>query len=157
MTGRARSEQTGTDKARTDKAGTDKAGAQEVGAREAVTAGGVSIHAVDVASGRPAEGLHVRLLREADAGADGPPDLLAEGRCGPTGLFDHPTVRGDGITAGRYVAEFAIGDFYAARDGAAAGFLETAVFRFAVTEIRQHYHLPLKFTAWGYSLFRGGL
>ncbi len=117
--------------------------------------GGISIHAVDVASGRPAEGLAVRLLRMDGTGAE----TLAEGRCGPTGLFDHPTVTGEGITEGRYVAQFMVGTFYAAHGlhGSAPGFLDEVSFQFRVTDVRQHYHLPFKFTAWGYSLFRGGL
>lgn len=120
-----------------------------------MTAGGISIHAVDVSTGRPAEGLKVRLSYET---ADGM-ETIAEGRCGHTGLFEHPTVRGEGIKAGSYFAEFFIGDFCAARNGAEphAGFLDIAVFRFNLTDLVQHYHLPLKFTAWGYSLFRGGL
>ncbi|MDF2235141.1 2-oxo-4-hydroxy-4-carboxy-5-ureidoimidazoline decarboxylase [Albimonas sp. CAU 1670] len=118
-------------------------------------AGGVSIHAVDVASGRPAEGLEVRLIRVAP----GDPAVLAEGRCGQTGLFDHPTVQGEGIEAGRYLAEFEVGAYFRARGGesADAGFLETVRYDFGVPEPAQHYHLPFKFTAWGYSLFRGGL
>ncbi|SFH84544.1 2-oxo-4-hydroxy-4-carboxy-5-ureidoimidazoline decarboxylase [Albimonas pacifica] len=118
-------------------------------------AGGVSIHAVDVASGRPAEGLAVRLIRLAPGG----PAVLAEGTCGRSGLFDHPTVTGEGIEAGRYAAEFEVGAYCRARGGEAAdaGFLETVRYDFAVPEPAQHYHLPFKFTAWGYSLFRGGL
>lgn len=117
--------------------------------------GGVSIHAVDVASGRPAEGLAVRLIRLAP----GDPTVLAEGLCGRTGLFDHPTVQGDGIEAGRYAAEFEVGAYFRARGGesADAGFLETVRYDFGLPEPAQHYHLPFKFTAWGFSLFRGGL
>ena len=29
-------------------------------------------------------------------------------------------------------------------------------FRFLVRNVAEHYHLPFKFTAWGFSLFRGG-
>lgn len=117
--------------------------------------GGISIHGVDVSTGRPAEGLAVRLSVETPKGLD----CIAEGVCGPTGLFDDPTVQGTGIRTGAYVAEFFIGDFYAvqATDQKSDGFLDVAVFRFKVLDLAQHYHLPLKFTAWGYSLFRGGL
>lgn len=118
-------------------------------------AGGISIHAVDVASGRPAQGLRVRLLQVTETG----PEVIAEGACGETGLFDDPTVLGQGITGGRYIAEFFIGDFFAAQNSfkAADGFLDVAIFPFSLPDPTQHYHLPLKFTAWGYSLFRGGL
>lgn len=118
-----------------------------------MTAGGISIHAVDVASGRPAAGLGVRLVRIEAAGES----VIAEGDCGASGLFDHPTVRGEGVEPGRYRAEFEIGAFYAARGQGEAGFLDVARFDFGIRDATQHYHLPLKFTAWGYSLFRGGL
>lgn len=120
-----------------------------------MTAGGISIHAVDVSTGRPAQGLRVRLSQTTATDAL----VIAEGRCGATGLFDDPTVRGLGITGGRYVAEFFIGDFYAAQKSQTSdpGFLDVAIFPFALPDPAQHYHLPMKFTAWGYSLFRGGL
>ena len=118
-------------------------------------AGGVSIHAVDVASGRPAAGLAVRLLRVEPEGER----LLASGACGESGLFDHPTVKGEGIIEGAYVAEFAVGAFYAAQGAGRPepGFLDLVRFHFGIADAAQHYHLPFKFTAWGFSLFRGGL
>ena len=36
-----------------------------------------------------------------------------------------------------------------------AGFLTVAPFRFRIEKVDEHFHLPLKFTRWGYSLFRG--
>jgi 5-hydroxyisourate hydrolase len=35
-------------------------------------------------------------------------------------------------------------------------FLESVLFEFGLADPAQHYHLPLKMTPWGYSLFRGG-
>ena len=35
-------------------------------------------------------------------------------------------------------------------------FLEVVPYRFGVADLAQHYHLPLKMTPWGFSLFRGG-
>jgi 5-hydroxyisourate hydrolase-like protein (transthyretin family) len=118
-------------------------------------AGGISIHAVDVASGRPAHGLAVRLFRAEPQGNV----EIASGICGETGLFDHPTARGAGIAEGRYVTEFDVGKYYGDRGVTISdpGFLETVHFHFGVADAAQHYHLPFKFTAWGFSLFRGGL
>jgi 5-hydroxyisourate hydrolase-like protein (transthyretin family) len=120
-----------------------------------IAAGGISIHAVDVSSGRPALGLAVRLLKVTDRGGE----IIAAGCCGRTGLFDHPTVAGTGVTAGCYVAEFDVADFYALQGAAAPkpAFLDVVRYEFGVSDVAQHYHLPFKFTAWGFSLFRGGL
>ena len=38
----------------------------------------------------------------------------------------------------------------------APAFLEVVPFRFGIADPLQHYHLPLKLTPWGFSLFRGG-
>jgi DNA-binding transcriptional LysR family regulator len=35
-------------------------------------------------------------------------------------------------------------------------FVEVAVFRFGIDRVKEHFHLPFKFTPWGFSLFRGG-
>lgn len=117
-------------------------------------AGGISVHAVDVASGLPAEGLGVQLWHIGPTGRH----LLAEGACGRTGVLDHACVAGSGVMVGLYEASFAIGDFYRARGMIMPdpAFLDDAVYRFGISDAAQHYHLPLKFTAWGFSLFRGG-
>ena len=112
-------------------------------------AGGISIHAVDVAAGAPATGLMVTLHR-LDSGEH----EVASGMIGSNGLLDHPTAQGHGITAGAFEARFAIGDYLRAR-GVTKPFLDIVPFRFVLHDISQHIHLPLKFTPYGYSLFRG--
>jgi 5-hydroxyisourate hydrolase len=114
--------------------------------------GGISIHAFDVSRGIAAADLRVEL--KAPDGR-----LLADGKIGATGALDHPIVRGDGLTAtGTYEAIFHIGDWYRAQGVAVPtpAFLEKAPYRFGVADLAQHYHLPLKMTPWGFSLFRGG-
>jgi 5-hydroxyisourate hydrolase-like protein (transthyretin family) len=34
-------------------------------------------------------------------------------------------------------------------------FLDVVPFRFGIADASEHYHLPLKLTPWGFSLFRG--
>ena len=119
--------------------------------------GGLSIHCVDVASGRVATGLRVTLHR---LGTDGEPqgDALAEGLIGANGLLAHPALMSEAITAGGYEARFEVGDFYRSQGVPlpSPAFLETVPYRFHIADTTQHYHLPFKFTAWGFSLFRGG-
>lgn len=117
----------------------------------------MSIHCVDVATGRVAAGLRVAVTR---LGPDGEPEgePLAEGEIGTNGLLTHPALMSDAITAGGYEVRFKVGDFYRAQGTATAspGFLEVVPYRFHIADTAQHYHLPFKFTAWGFSLFRGG-
>ena len=120
-------------------------------------AGGLSIHCVDVASGRVAVGLQVTLRR---LGADGQPQAaaLVQGRIGANGLLSEPLLMSETITPGGYEVSFAVGEYYRAQGQAAAmpAFLEVVPYRFHIADAVQHYHLPFKFTAWGFSLFRGG-
>jgi len=113
-------------------------------------AGGISIHAVDVAQGRPAQGLRVEVhALEPER------RLVAEGRLGSNGLLDHPIASGDGVAFGPYEAVFHIGAYLAAAGFRDAAFLNVVPFRFVVARPEEHYHLPLKFTPFGFSLFRG--
>ena len=111
-------------------------------------AGGISVHAVDVANGRPARGLRVAIWRVAPDRA-----LLAEGQLGADGTLQAPVVTGEGVAAGEYEVLFHVGEFFG--PGAQTKFLTTVPFRFAIDKVEEHFHLPLKFTPWGYSLFRG--
>lgn len=123
-------------------------------------AGGISLHAVDVSTGKPAHGLSVRLLRLTNDGSElVASELVATGVCGQNGALDHPCVTGKGIIAGCYVAEFEVGAYYEAKSlvSAKPAFLDVVQFHFGIADCSQHFHLPFKFTAWGYSLFRGGL
>ncbi|UZE51044.1 hydroxyisourate hydrolase [Rhodopseudomonas sp. P2A-2r] len=111
-------------------------------------AGGISIHAVDVASGQPAQGLRVEIWQVGPARA-----LIADGRLGAVGTLDHPVTTGIGIEAGEYEVLFHLGEFFADSEG--AGFLTVVPFRFRIVNVDEHFHLPIKFTRWGFALFRG--
>src|SRR5882724_533922 len=74
-------------------------------------AGGISVHAVDVATGRPADGLRVEIWRLEPARS-----RIAEGRLGPKGQLDHPVTRGVGVESGEYEVLFHLGEFFADDD-----------------------------------------
>ena len=116
-------------------------------------AGGISVHAVDVAAGVPAAGLQVDIFRLE---ADGNRPLVASGRLQPSGALAHPVTEGTGVQVGEHEVHFHLGAWWRERGGSEATyFQEVAVFRFQLTQLEQHYHLPIKFTAWGLALFRG--
>jgi 5-hydroxyisourate hydrolase len=115
-------------------------------------AGGISVHAVDVARGRVAEGMRVEIHR---LGPDGVRVPVAEGRIGPNGAMDHPVVGGAGVVEGEHEVMLHVGAFHAATGCDAPPFLDVVPFRFRVFDVAQHYHLPVKFTPFGFSLYRG--
>lgn len=113
---------------------------------------GISLHAVDVSEGVPAQGLRVCVLK---LGAGNEWASIATGELEHDGTLQHPITRGTGITEGMYEAQFHLGDWWRSRGSQGPFFQEIATFRFVVTDKAEHYHLPLKFTRWGLALFRG--
>lgn len=116
-------------------------------------AGGVSIHAVDIAHGIPAAGLGVRLYLMESKRRE-----IAAGSCSKSGLLQHPVTDGFEIKRGMYEVEFDVGAYYRANGSILPdpSFLEIATFRFGIDRVSEHFHLPFKFSPWGFSLFRGG-
>ena len=114
-------------------------------------AGGISIHAVDVAAGRPANGLRVEIWRLA-------PDrlVLVDGRLGADGALHDAVTAGADIVAGEYEVLFHLDEFFRSSGRTEPCFMTVVPFRFTIHRVEEHFHLPLKFTPWGFSLFRGG-
>jgi 5-hydroxyisourate hydrolase len=114
---------------------------------------GLSIHAVDVARGVVASGMPVELF----ALAGNERRLIARGIISAKGTLDDPALSAT-FAAGSYEALFYIAAYYrnAAVSLPAVPFLDVVSYRFGIADPQQHYHLPFKFTAWGYSCFRGG-
>ncbi len=120
---------------------------------------GISIHVVDVASGLLAQGLKVELYSVTPNRS-----LVASGTIGPRGLLDDLRLE-QTFAPGYFEAVLHVGEFYLteqpqpARTSSAAPsitFLDLVTYRFGIADPTQHYHLPFKMTAWGYSCFRGG-
>ena len=114
-----------------------------------MSAGGISVHAVDVAHGRIATGLGVAIVALENGER-----LVGSGAIGDNGSLDHPSVRGEGVTSGIYEVRFSVGAYFLAQ-GVKGGILDVVPFRFVINDAAQHYHLPFKFTPFGFSLFRG--
>ncbi len=116
--------------------------------------GGVSVHVVDVASGKVAEGLALRIER-----LDGEHrELMCAGRIAANGLLTELAELAERFDAGLYEVNLQVADFYRAQGMQlpAVPFLDVLIYRFGLDDTRQHYHLPFKLTAWGLSCFRGG-
>ncbi|HEY9698893.1 MAG TPA: hydroxyisourate hydrolase [Trichocoleus sp.] len=116
-------------------------------------AGGISVHVVDVTRGLPAVGMKVEIFSISE-----PAQPIAAGVLSGKGLLDHPIVEGKGCDRGVYEVVFYIGDFYRQLGYSFPDtpFLDVVPFRFGIGDVEQHYHLPLKVSPWGFSLFRGG-
>jgi len=73
------------------------------------------------------------------------------------GRTERPLIGERPLPIGRYELRFAIGDHYRSRgiDSGNPPFLDIVPLRFSIAEPEGHYHVPLLFTPWGYTTYRG--
>jgi 5-hydroxyisourate hydrolase len=99
----------------------------------------LSTHVLDTATGRPAEGVAIRLeSRDGELLGEGVTD--ADGRVGAIGP--------EQLERGAYVLRFDTGLYV-------DGFYPEVVVVFTVADPDQHYHVPLLLSPYGYSTYRG--
>ena len=108
----------------------------------------VSTHVLDIACGRPAADVAVRLdERRADGWAEiAATSTDGDGRAELVGDDDR-------LDAGVYRVTFGTGAYHE-RQGV-DGFYPEASIVFRLTEPGEHYHVPLLLAPWGYSTYRG--
>ncbi|MEZ4338764.1 MAG: hydroxyisourate hydrolase [Sandaracinaceae bacterium] len=104
----------------------------------------ITTHVLDVAEGRPAAGVAVRLERAMGGGfaplASGVTD--GDGRCSTLLAPDHA------LEAGVYRISFDVGAYQ-------TGFYPSVSIDFRVEATDEHYHVPLLLSPYGYSTYRG--
>ena len=109
---------------------------------------GLSLHVVDVARGKPASGMKVEIFHKTH--------LIASGFLGADGTLTHSIVQTT-LDIGVYEAVFHAGAFFASTSLELSDppFLDLVPFWFSIADPARHYHLPLKITPWGFSVWRG--
>jgi len=112
---------------------------------------GLTTHILDQAGGKPAAGVTVRVSRRQGAEVS----LLAEIRTDADGRAR--LVAGETLEVGAYRLEFSIGEHFKASGLPVADppFLDVVVIDFAVSNVQQHWHVPLLVSPYGYSTYRG--
>jgi len=112
----------------------------------------LSTHVLDTAHGCPAAGLNIELWSLA-----GPlPKLLKTVRTNADGRTAEPLLTGAEMQAGNYELVFCVGDYFAARGGAAKpAFLDRVPVRFGIGDASASYHVPLLVSPWSYTTYRG--
>jgi 2-oxo-4-hydroxy-4-carboxy-5-ureidoimidazoline decarboxylase len=112
--------------------------------------GKLTTHLLDVAQGRPAAGIPIELYALS---TNGSADLVATTISDENGRTPAPLITGRPIPNGTYELRFSLGAYFSDQTGAA--FLEVVPLRFTTAEPEGHYHIPLLFTPWSYSTYRG--
>jgi 5-hydroxyisourate hydrolase len=112
---------------------------------------GLSVHAVDVTRGVPAHGMRIEVFALTPVRR-----LIADGTLSPSGMLEHAIAK-ERLPQGAYEVVFHAGAYFAHAGVLQADppFLADVPFRFTIADPEQHYHLPMKITPWGFSLYRG--
>ena len=111
---------------------------------------GITTHVLDVALGRPARGIPVRLEFQArDRG------LVELASCvtDADGRVRDLTPAGKALEAGQYRLVFGTGEYFRGRG--VSGFYPEVPIVFEIREPAEHYHVPLLLSPFGYSTYRG--
>ncbi len=110
---------------------------------------GISTHVLDLALGRPAVGVHVRLERE-EGGVWGE---IGRGVTDADGRVKSLLPAGESPQPGRFRLGFETGAYFRAQgSGSFHPYIEIA---FEVRDTGEHYHVPLLVTPHSYSTYRG--
>jgi 5-hydroxyisourate hydrolase len=118
--------------------------------------GRLTTHVLDVANGRPASGVRVRVYA-LDAADGDVRRLLRDVTTNADGRCDAPLLEGGDLCAGRYEIVFGAGAYFSALGVAQPHppFVDDVVLRFGIADAAQHYHVPLLVSPWSYSTYRG--
>ena len=115
--------------------------------------GNLTTHVLDLAQGRPADGMRVELWRLED---DGARTWLTTVLTNNDGRADESLLAGEDFRTGTYELVFAVDAYFAAAGlGASPPFLTSVPVRFTIADPDAHYHVPLLVTPWAYSTYRG--
>ncbi len=118
-----------------------------------MSAGRLTTHVLDTASGRPASGVRVRLYARAGDSRT----LLVETLTNQDGRCDGPLLSGESFAVGRYELIFDVAAYFR-RNGIALpepAFLDDVPICFGIADAGAHYHVPLLISPYGYSTYRG--
>ncbi len=110
---------------------------------------GITTHILDVSAGVPARGVSVTLERETSAGWE----IIGEGETDDDGrlrdLLDADAI----LQTGNYRLTFDTGNYFFDRQ--IDSFYPNVTVAFTVENSREHYHVPLLLSPFGYSTYRG--
>jgi 5-hydroxyisourate hydrolase len=114
----------------------------------------LSTHALDLYVGKPAQGLQLALYRVTSTGPENDPSfaLILRTQTNHDGRTDAPLLSPETFALGEYEIRFNVGVYLAEKK--LPQFLSVVPIRFNILE-EAPYHVPLLFSPWTYSTYRG--
>jgi 5-hydroxyisourate hydrolase len=110
----------------------------------------ITTHVLDVARGQPAVGIAVVLELQASGGKW---QTLGRGTTDTDGRLGTLLPDSQVLAAGTYRLSFDVGTYF--QKSRAKSFYSTIPIVFDVSDVAQHYHIPLLLSPFGYSTYRG--
>jgi 5-hydroxyisourate hydrolase len=113
----------------------------------------LTMHAIDTFHGRPGAGMKCELsVLEGDRYHQ-----LKAVTTADNGRTAEPLLAGDALKAGRYELLLYFEEYFQKWNVSlpTPNFLRAVPIRFVIKDIKQRYHLPVLFSPWGYSYYRG--
>lgn len=113
----------------------------------------LTMHAIDTFHGTPGGGMKCQLsVFEGDRYRELKSDTTAE-----NGRTVEPLLAEDALKAGRYELLLYFEEYFQKRNVKlpTPNFLSVVPVRFVIKDVKQRYHLPVLFSPWGYSYYRG--
>jgi 5-hydroxyisourate hydrolase len=111
---------------------------------------GISTHVLDIARGKPAPDVPVRLERQESSGEW---RLVGSARSGPDGRCGQILAEGERLSPGTYRLAFDTASYFSAQG--MHGFFPAVLITFSVLEGEKHFHIPLLLSPHGYTTYRG--
>lgn len=114
---------------------------------------GLTTHILDLTHGTPAANVTLQLSKINLSKVS----LLKTGVTNADGRLDEPLLSSSEIQVGEYEILFFIGDYFREKGVLLPepAFLDKVSIRFGVAEVKEHYHVPLLVSPWGYQVYRG--
>ena len=113
----------------------------------------LTTHVLDVYSGKPGKGIKVDLYYyENDIKKNKINSIILNN----DGRSDKALIEGVDFKEGKYELIFFVGDYFKKiTEISKIPFLDDVVVKFGISNIEEHYHVPLLVSPWSYSTYRG--
>jgi 5-hydroxyisourate hydrolase len=113
----------------------------------------LSMHMLDTVSGEGAGSIRVDFSKLEG----GSYKLIRSITTNEVGRTPDPLMSGDTITPGSYQFEVYVAEYYAKKGIKLDGgpFFDKLPVRFTIFDASQNYHVPVLFSPWGYTTYRG--
>jgi 5-hydroxyisourate hydrolase len=113
----------------------------------------LTTHVLDVYSGKPGKGIKVDLYYYEN---DNQKSKINTIILNNDGRSEKALIEGVDFKEGKYELIFFIGDYFKKiTEISKIPFLDDVVIKFGISNIKEHYHIPLLVSPWSYSTYRG--